>query len=205
MLRIDIIFQTLQTWFNQTHQGMTTQQLANELNYSRANVSHDLNQLLLQGKVTKDKGKPVKYFIANCVAEKKEYKKQNTFNRFSDLDDLMKTSTSLHSPIEQAKAAIFYPPNGMNILITGETGVGKTLFAEMIFNYAKNINKISISAPFIHFNCADYASNPQLLLAHLFGCKKGAYSGAINDRIGLIEKAHTGFLFLDEVHRLPPE
>lgn len=205
MLRIDIIFQTLQTWYNQTHQGMTTQQLANELNYSRANVSHDLNQLLLQGKVTKDKGKPVKYFIANCVAEKKEYKKQNTFNRFSDLDDLMKTSTSLHSPIEQAKAAIYYPPNGMNILITGETGVGKTLFAEMIFNYAKNINKISISAPFIHFNCADYASNPQLLLAHLFGCKKGAYSGAINDRIGLIEKAHTGFLFLDEVHRLPPE
>ncbi|HEY7417897.1 MAG TPA: sigma 54-interacting transcriptional regulator, partial [Ktedonobacteraceae bacterium] len=55
------------------------------------------------------------------------------------------------------------------------------------------------------FNCADYAGNPQLLMAHLFGVVRGAYTGADKDRAGLVEQAHRGILFLDEVHRLPPE
>ncbi|MDD4835098.1 MAG: sigma 54-interacting transcriptional regulator, partial [Lutispora sp.] len=52
---------------------------------------------------------------------------------------------------------------------------------------------------------ADYASNPQLLISHLFGHKKGSFTNAINDKAGLVEMAHNGILFLDEVHRLPPE
>ncbi|MBI0154830.1 sigma 54-interacting transcriptional regulator [Gilliamella sp. W8128] len=201
MLRIEIIFQKLQELTLKNSEGVTTSELATLLNYSRANVSHELNQLIKQGKVVKDKGKPVKYSIA-----KSSIKTENKPNfKFGEFKNFIESSTSLHTLIEQAKAAIFYPPHGMNILITGETGVGKSLFAELIYNYAKSVNKISPDAPFIHFNCADYASNPQLLLTQLFGCKKGAYSGAIDDREGLVERAHTGLLFLDEVHRLPPE
>ena len=55
------------------------------------------------------------------------------------------------------------------------------------------------------FNCAEYADNPQLLLATLFGYAKGAYTGAINESVGLIGKADGGILFLDEIHRLPAE
>lgn len=114
-------------------------------------------------------------------------------------------NASLFPAIEQAKAAVFYPPNGMNMLILGETSVGKSLFAELMYQYAKAIGKLPAQAPFVIFNCADYANNPQLLLAQLFGCKKGAYTGADEDKVGLLEKANHGVLFLDEVHRLPPE
>ncbi len=59
--------------------------------------------------------------------------------------------------------------------------------------------------PFVIFNCADYADNPSLLVSILFGARKGAYTGADSDQQGLIEKANGGMLFLDEIHRLPPE
>lgn len=63
----------------------------------------------------------------------------------------------------------------------------------------------SKDAPFIVFNCADYAENPNLLIAQLFGVIKGAYTGANSDKEGLVEKANGGILFLDEIHRLPSE
>ncbi len=53
------------------------------------------------------------------------------------------------------------------------------------------------------FNCADYAENPNLLIAQLFGVVKGAYTGADANREGLVEQANNGILFLDEIHRLP--
>ncbi|MEG0411229.1 MAG: sigma 54-interacting transcriptional regulator, partial [Erysipelotrichaceae bacterium] len=55
------------------------------------------------------------------------------------------------------------------------------------------------------FNCADYADNPELLSASLFGYIKGSFTGADGDHIGSLESADGGYLFLDEVHRLSPE
>ena len=54
----------------------------------------------------------------------------------------------------------------------------------------------------MEFNCAEYADNPQLLLSHLFGYKKGAFTGALEDKPGLVEQANGGILFLDEIHGL---
>ena len=59
--------------------------------------------------------------------------------------------------------------------------------------------------PFVEFNCADYNHNPQLLLSQLFGHIRGAFTGADQETEGLVEKANHGILFLDEIHRLPPE
>ncbi len=114
-------------------------------------------------------------------------------------------NASLSKQIETCKSAVVYPNNGMPIILLGDSGVGKSFLAEVIYDYALFKNVIEKDAPFVVFNCADYANNPELLSAYLFGYKKGAFTGADKDTRGLIEEADGGFLFLDEVHRLSPE
>ena len=85
-----------------------------------------------------------------------------------------------------------------NILITGETGVGKSAIA-------KNIHAMSnrASGPFIEVNCAVLHEN--LIESELFGYEKGAFTGAASSgKIGKIELANHGTLFLDEIGELPP-
>lgn len=120
-------------------------------------------------------------------------------------DHLVGAEDSLVSSIETAKAAIIYPPNGLHVLITGPTGVGKSQFAYCMHDYAKQCGILKKDAPMVTFNCANYADNPQLLMSQLFGYVKGAYTGADKDMTGLVELADGGILFLDEIHRLSPE
>ena len=121
------------------------------------------------------------------------------------LSSLSRYNPSLRHALHLAKAAVSYPPHGLNILITGETGVGKNFLAETIWQYAvdKKLFEKGESIPFVSFSCAEYADNPQLLLSQLFGYVKGAFSGANETRSGLLEKANGGIFFLDEIHRLP--
>lgn len=113
--------------------------------------------------------------------------------------------SSLKNQIKQAIAAIIYPPNGLHTFLIGPTGVGKTTFAELMHCYAIEIKRLRSDAPYIIFNCTDYAGNAPLLLSYLFGHLKGAFTGADKEKKGLIDAADGGILFLDEVHRLPPE
>ncbi|WP_026883108.1 sigma 54-interacting transcriptional regulator [Clostridium akagii] len=195
MKRIDVIFEKLIELSENNQNGITTSEIAESLNLSRANVSNDLNRLVESENVLKIKGKP------KLFKPIKEVSKQS----MSIINKFAGTNPSLYSAIEQANAAILYPPNGMNILLLGETGVGKSTFAGLIHKYAIERGTKSENSPFVTFNCADYANNPQLLLGQLFGVKKGAYTGADSDKVGLLEKADGGILFLDEVHRLPAE
>ncbi|MBU3114271.1 sigma 54-interacting transcriptional regulator [Clostridium lacusfryxellense] len=112
---------------------------------------------------------------------------------------------SLKNNILQSKSAILYPPHGLATMICGESGVGKTQFAECMYNFAKEKTGMPGNMPFIVFNCADYSDNPQLLLSLLYGSKKGSFTGADSDTVGIVEHANNGILFLDEIHRLPPK
>lgn len=181
--------------------GCTTNYIADKLDMQRANVSSVLNKLYREEKIVKTKGKPVIYLVESEIekAEKRELQES------SGLDFLIGSSESLLKPIQQAKAAILYPPKGLHTLLLGATGVGKTMFAELMYKFAIDNEVLMENAPFVSFNCADYSNNPQLLLAQLFGAKKGSYTGANEDKEGLVQKANKGILFLDEVHRLPPE
>ena len=194
--RIDLIFKKLKELGEFNKEGISASYIAEELNLNRANVSNDLNKLVIDGKAIKVKGKPT-LFIP--VIEENIVSNISIINKFSE------SNPSLYSAVEQAKAAILYPPNGMNILLLGETGVGKSTFASLIHTYAIEMKIKNLECPFITFDCADYANNPQLLLGQLFGVKKGSYTGAESDKVGLLEKADGGILFLDEVHRLPAE
>ncbi|HET8841439.1 MAG TPA: sigma 54-interacting transcriptional regulator, partial [Ktedonobacteraceae bacterium] len=123
----------------------------------------------------------------------------------TSFETLIGSDEGLKVAIQQAKAAMLYPPRGLHTLLCGPSGVGKTTFARLMHAFATEMQALPEGAPFISFNCADYSGNPQLLMAHLFGVVRGAYTGADRDREGLVEQAHRGILFLDEVHRLPPE
>lgn len=175
--------------------GCTTKEIAEALSLQRTNVSAILNRLCDKGKVLKIKGKPVLY--------RPSFSNDDQFS--GSFDTLIGSDKSLKKCIQQSKAAILYPPHGLHTLLLGPTGVGKSMFAEYMYKFALEKGVFPVNAPFISFNCADYANNPQLLLTHLFGCKKGAFTGADRDRPGIVEKADGGILFLDEVHRLPPE
>lgn len=112
---------------------------------------------------------------------------------------------SMKGQIAKAQAAVMYPPKGLHCLLVGPSGVGKSYMAELMHRFACNTEIFGKDAPYFEFNCADYADNPQLLLAQLFGYSKGAFTGANESKKGIVELCDGGILFLDEVHRLPPE
>ncbi len=87
-------------------------------------------------------------------------------------------------------------PTRSNILIIGESGTGKGLIAELI-----HCNSARRNEPFISINCS--AIPEGLLESELFGYKKGAFTGAVADKPGLISLAHQGTLFLDEIGDMP--
>ncbi len=201
MKKKDVILNKLFSLQAEKGNGISAQELSKALKLDRTNVSRYLNQLYGEGKVQKLEGRPVRY----RAKEEKNHGIELLHNTSNSLDSIVGARQSLQISIQQAKAAMMYPPRGLHTILLGETGVGKTMFAELMYRFALESGVLKENAPFIQFNCADYSDNPQLLTAHIFGVKKGTFTGADRDREGLLKKANGGILFLDEVHRLPPQ
>lgn len=204
MRKIDEVYNMVTELELKRSNGISAMDIAEVLNLDRSSASRYLNQLNKEGRLEKTSGRPVLYKSINNTSNL--YSQDDRFNKNKNsLDKLIGSKQSLAGLIEQAKAAIMYPPKGLHTILLGETGVGKSLFAEQMYNYAKEVEVLDKDAPFIRFNCADYVDNPNLLTAQIFGVKKGAYTGANEEKEGLLQKADSGILFLDEIHRLPPQ
>jgi DNA-binding NtrC family response regulator len=108
--------------------------------------------------------------------------------------DFIANSESMIKIIETLEKVI---PTKSNIIIIGESGTGKGLMAELI-----HCNSPRRDKPFISINCS--AIPEGLLESELFGYKKGAFTGAVSDKLGLIPLANQGTLFLDEIGDMPP-
>ncbi|WP_457621996.1 sigma-54-dependent transcriptional regulator [Persephonella sp.] len=111
----------------------------------------------------------------------------------SDKNPIITKSPLMLQTIEYIKRVA---PLDLTVLIYGESGVGKELVAKAIHKLSTRSNK-----PFIPINCANIS--PDIMEAEFFGYKKGAFTGATEDRKGIIERANGGTLFLDEIGELP--
>lgn len=188
--------------------------MSETLRCSRNEVASFLNVLHHQNVIIKIESKPILYLHK---AEMETKLQRTLLSVYADLPTLLTPiekqgfqqlvgyEGSLKELVKQCKATISYPPNGLPMMLYGPTGTGKSHIAKVTYEYAKKKGLLAPEAKFVAVNCSEYANNPELLTANLFGHVKGAFTGADTDNPGLIALADGGVLFLDEVHNLKAE
>ena len=132
--------------------------------------------------------------LKNKLAEEKLYLEEEIRSEFN-FEEIVGESPALKRALAQVELAA---PAGTSVLLLGETGTGKELFARAIHNLSPRRQRT-----FVKINCAAIPSG--LLESELFGHERGAFTGAISQKIGRFELADRGTLFLDEVGDLPLE
>ena len=116
-------------------------------------------------------------------------------DRSSMFEEIVGSSKPMRQLLKQVEKVA---PSDSTVLILGETGTGKELIARALHRRSKRANRV-----FVRVNCA---AIPQSLIAsELFGHEKGAFTGAVQRRVGRFEAANGGTLFLDEIGELPME
>lgn len=205
-----ILARCINSEFDQT----TVALISENLKISRSQVSVVLNKLVKENKLIRIESKPFCFISVEYLKEKSIPFKDSVYASLDDLltnqekkdfEKLVGMNHSLAQTVKQCKATISYPPNGLPMLLYGPTGTGKSLIAKLTYEWARNQGVISKDGQFVQVNCSEYANNPELLTANLFGHVKGAFTGAEKDNEGLIALADNGVLFLDEVHELKAE
>ena len=152
-----------------------------------------------------EQGRLVRWYATGTDIEDRKRAEERTRNenvalreeidRSSMFEEIVGSSAALRKVLAQvAKVA----PTDSTVLVSGETGTGKELIARAIH---KRSNRSARA--FIRVNCA--AISPSLIASELFGHEKGAFTGALQRRIGRFEAADGGTIFLDEIGDLPAE
>lgn len=159
----------------------TTQDLAQQMNIGRQNVSTLLNQLVREGLLEKKNTRPVQYSLSSLPYTQKE--EDSCFKQMIGHDG------SLKDIVRLAKAVVLYPDQSLHTLILGPYGSGRTYFAQLISEFARESGIIAKDAPFIKCNCRYFAEHKEER-DHLQGEKE------------LFQQAQGGVLFFDNVDLL---
>lgn len=114
---------------------------------------------------------------------------ENRLAQHYSFDTMIASSKAIQASVDLAKKVA---ETDTTVLLTGETGTGKEVFAQAIHYAGKRKDK-----PFVALNCAAFSK--ELLESELFGHKSGSFTGATKDKKGLFEEADTGTVFLDEI------
>jgi formate hydrogenlyase transcriptional activator len=132
--------------------------------------------------------------LTDKLASEKLYLDQEIHSEL-DFEEIIGESTALKRVLSQARTVA---PSDSTVLILGETGTGKELVARAIHRMSSRKERL-----FVKLNCAAIPTG--LLESELFGHEKGAFTGAISQKVGRLELADKGTLFLDEVGDIPLE
>jgi DNA-binding NtrC family response regulator len=136
--------------------------------------------------------------VVRSAVEKVMLKKENVFlkkqvEKFTSKVNIITQDLKMKQLLSTAKQIA---PTDCNILISGESGTGKEIFTRYIHENSKRAG-----GPFFAINCGAFTE--ELLANELFGHVKGAFTGAVSDKEGLMETAKGGTLFLDEIIEMP--
>lgn len=159
----------------------STKELASYLNIQRSNLSAILNELVRENKLEKISGRPVLYKIHNKLDEN-----DLIFNQ------LIGVNGGLAKPIQDIKSTLLYPGKKPIILLTGESGTGKSLFAKKIYEFCKEKGLVSQSGQLVKLNCK-YFMNDETMIKNIF----------VDYRKSTIDKAKNGMIYFDNVHLIP--
>lgn len=196
----------------------TTTSVSRTLHLSRSLTSQYLNELTKAGVLTKIPTRPV-YFLGKENVEKalgerltelevcngEEFLKMlRSGKQVSIFDALIGSDTSLEYCIEQCKAAVKYPENGLPVLLLGEYGTGRRLLASLLFKYGVSEKIIDPEGKFHLLECSQLDKSPESGMKELFGSY--AISNGRKTLIpGLLDKSDQGVLFISNAQSLGSE
>jgi PAS domain S-box-containing protein len=152
-----------------------------------------------------EQGRVTRWYLAGTDIEDRKQTEQQLKNenfalreeidRASMFEEIVGTSSALRAVLSLVSRVA---PTDSTVLITGETGTGKELIARAVHRRSQRSSR-----PFVSVNCA--AIPRDLIASELFGHEKGAFTGALQRRLGRFELAEGGTIFLDEIGELPAE
>ncbi|KUY31514.1 sigma-54-dependent transcriptional regulator [Elizabethkingia ursingii] len=133
--------------------------------------------------------------VYRAIEKAKDNKSNNTAPvcKLKGMDQILGSAESI---LQAKKLAERVALTDASVLLTGETGTGKEVFAHAIHETGSRNNK-----NFVAINCSAFSK--EILESELFGHKQGAFTGAVRDKKGLVEEANGGTLFLDEIGEMP--
>lgn len=180
-----LVYDFVQQNAYRNEKGIDTLAIANELGMLRTNASALLNELVKEGKLIKTSTRPVYYRVLDNIRDNEEMSFQT----------LIGYDGSLRKPIQLAKAAILYPNQSLNVLISCKVGCGTTSFAYAMYCFARENGVIKKEAPYVKINCRHFSKNISVLDNELFGIGHDLNKSCFM-------KAKGGVLFLDNVDLL---
>lgn len=133
--------------------------------------------------------------VEKATLQKQVLQLQDRLSDKFSFSQIIGKSKAFQAAVELAQKVA---PTDTTVLLTGETGTGKEVFAQAIHQASGRSTK-----PFVAINCAAFSK--ELLESEMFGHKAGAFTGAVKDKKGLFEEAHSGTIFLDELGEMALE